>query len=226
MGTVFAHNVMRQADAIFPNLITNDNLLNMARAATIPFTLAASIIAINVAQTGYLLIVAFDVVLATVVTPLFGCFYTKNPRPNAALASIVVGAAVRIILELALEKDGFLLLPYKKDEFLDYGEAASANLPTFFDAPKNITWIPEEEVCEQSRFQDYTGVDSLAAFVASIITFVLVQTSEQNGPMFELPGVTGYHKNVIQHDEPKSAAGEDETNHDKASDEVEDSAEA
>ena len=217
---------MRQADVFFPNLITNDNLLNMARAATIPFTLAASIIAINVAQTGYLLIVAFDVVLATVVVPLFGCFYTKNPRPNAALLSILVGAFVRIVMEFTLKKDGFLLLPYKKDEFLDYGEAASANLPTFFDVPQNITWNPEEEVCDQSRFEDYTGVDSLAAFVASIITFVLVQTIEQNGPMFELPGVTPYKKNVVEHDEPKVAAGEEDTNHDKASDEVEESAEA
>jgi Na+/proline symporter len=125
MGTVFAHNVMRQFDSIFPKLVTPENLLTVTRLATIPLTLAAALIAAYyqsdnpAGATGYLLIVAFDVVLATVTVPLFGCFYCKNPRPNAAFLSIICGAATRIIMEFTLPKDGYLLLPYEADEFLD-----------------------------------------------------------------------------------------------------------
>lgn len=64
MGTVWSHNVSRQLDHWFPNLVTNDNLLMVARISTVPFTVAACIVAINSKKTGYLLIVALYV---------FGC---------------------------------------------------------------------------------------------------------------------------------------------------------
>lgn len=199
MGTVFSHNVVRQFDPIVPGLVTNENLLNVARITTVPFTLAATLIASQQSgQTGYLLIVAFDVVLATVVVPLFGCFYTKTPRPNAAFLSVLGGAIMRTILEFTLPKDGFLILPFDLPEFYDYGPAASFNVPTFVDAPKNETWDPSEESCDQAQFEDYTGVDSLGAFVFSFIIFVSVQALEhyKGSPLFELPfglGV-GYNK--------------------------------
>ena len=72
MGTVMSHNVARQFDFWWPNLVTSDNLLMMARLTTIPFTLAAALLASfyrsshSAGATGYLLIVAFDIVLATV----------------------------------------------------------------------------------------------------------------------------------------------------------------
>lgn len=71
MGTVMAHNVLRQFDAWFPSLVTPDNLLLMARITTIPVTLIAAILASfyrsshSAGATGYLLIVAFDIMLAT-----------------------------------------------------------------------------------------------------------------------------------------------------------------
>lgn len=126
MGTVFSHNVMRHFGAFVPGLVTADNLLTVTRLSTIPLTLAASLIAAYyesdnpAGATGYLLIVAFDVVLATVVVPLFGCFYTKNPSPSAAFLSIICGALTRIIMEFTLPKDGFLLLPYDVPEFCTY----------------------------------------------------------------------------------------------------------
>jgi hypothetical protein len=79
--------------------------------------------------TGYLLIVAFDVVLAGCIVPLFACFYVDKPSPNAALFSIVGGTLLRVILEFTLPKDGFLLLPFGKDEFLDYGGAVQVESP-------------------------------------------------------------------------------------------------
>ena len=86
--------------------------------------LIATLIADQVRNTGYLLIVAFDIVLAAVVAPLFGCYYTKNPSPRAALVSVLSGGISRVVMEVALPKDGFLILPYDLPEFVDYGSAA------------------------------------------------------------------------------------------------------
>lgn len=213
MGTVFSHNVMRQFEVFSPNFITNENLLNVARAATIPLTLASTLIAAYfrsghpAGATGYLLIVAFDVVLATVVVPLFGCYYCKNPSPRAALLTILTGGATRVILEFSLPKDGYLLLPYKDDEFLDYGSAASANFPPFFDEPQETIWDPTAEKCSQRQFEDYTGVDSLAAFFVSFLVFVTVQTLEHciGRPLFNLPGMVPYMKVLEGDDDVKDA---------------------
>lgn len=111
MGTVASHNLVRLLDGCFPNLVTPKNLLMVARISTIPFTLASTLIGAYYrssqgasSATGYLLIVAFDIVLATVVAPLFGCFYTKNPSPRAAFVAVICGAFVRILLEFVLDK--------------------------------------------------------------------------------------------------------------------------
>jgi Na+/proline symporter len=74
MGTVMSHNVIRQFDAWVPSLAAPENLLKMARITTIPFTVTSACIASFYHSSrpsgamGYLLIVAFDVVLATVGT--------------------------------------------------------------------------------------------------------------------------------------------------------------
>lgn len=83
----------------------------VARLSTIPFALAATLIASEVRQTGYLLVVAFDIMFAAVVAPLFGCFYATNPSPRAALLAVCCGVITRIVLEFALPKDSFLILP-------------------------------------------------------------------------------------------------------------------
>ena len=86
MGTVFAHNRVRQLDRFKPDIVTDDNLLMAARLATIPFTLISAFIAAfynsphSAGATGYLLIVAFAIALASVVAPLFGCFYTNKTQ--------------------------------------------------------------------------------------------------------------------------------------------------
>ena len=110
--------------------------------------------------------------------PLFACFYVKDPSPTAGLASIVGGTLMRLILEFALPKDGFLLLPYEKDEFLDYGTPASDLYPGFFDVPDADKW--DKSTCVQSRFKDYTGVDSLASPVFSLVVFAVVHLWEKS----------------------------------------------
>ena len=195
MGTVFSHNVVRNIGSFFPcvgdSVVSSDNLLKVARIASIPFTIISTLIAAyyrsshSAGATGYLLIVAFDVVFASVVVPLFGCFYTKKPSPLAALLSILAGVIVRVILEFSLPKDGFLLAPFGGDEFLDYGSAASTAFPPFWDEPAEDLWDADAEPCEQKRFNDLTGVDSLTAPLVGLVVFVTVQYLERNGPIIE-----------------------------------------
>lgn len=199
MGTVFSHNIVRQVNVIFHQEISDDTLLHMARVSTLPFALASALIAAfykGPGGTGYLLIVAFDIVFATVVVPLFGAFYIKNPSPRAALASILAGGVARIVLEFALPKDGSLLLPYDNLIFYDVGPAASSLLPAFIDAPAADIWDPETEPCNQVQFEDYTGVDSLAAAILSLIVFVSIQVIEERlkRPLFNFWGSDAYHK--------------------------------
>jgi hypothetical protein len=215
MGTVMAHNVVRQLDRWWPNFVTADNLLQAARFTTLPFALASTLIAgyyrssSNSGGTGYLLIVAFDIVLATVVVPLFGCFYAANPSPRAALCCIVVGLLVRVILEFTLPKDGYLLLPFGGDEFLDYGPAASSLFPSFIDVNRTLIWNPDTEPCEQTRFSDYTGVDSLAALLAGLISYLTIQYIEfvRGAPIFQLGGMDGYVKDTTEHPLKEGAVG-------------------
>lgn len=210
MGTVFSHNIVRQFQVFFPNEINDDTLLHMARVSTLPFALASALIAAfykGPGGTGYLLIVAFDVVLATVTVPLLGAFYSKNPSPRAALCSILAGGLCRIILEFALPKDGSLLLPYDGIIFYDVGPAASSLLPPFIDAPATDIWDPEVEPCNQVQFEDYTGVDSLAAFFLSIIVFASIQVTEEyviERPMFTFLGSEGYVKDEMMTKEERS----------------------
>ena len=179
LGTVFSHNLMRHVAPF-----SEEKLLSFARFATVPFAFIAMLIASfyqsehPAGATGYLLIVAFDVVLAGCIVPLFACFYVKDPSPTAGLASIVGGTLMRLILEFALPKDGFLLLPYEKDEFLDYGTPASDLYPGFFDVPDADKW--DKSTCVQSRFKDYTGVDSLASPVFSLVVFAVVHLWEKS----------------------------------------------
>jgi hypothetical protein len=208
MGTVMSHNVMRQFDDYFPNLVTPENLLTLARTTTFPFTLISTLIAAYykssgsaAGATGYLLIVAFDIVFATVVVPLFGCFYCKNPSPRAALVGILGGIITRVVLEFTLPKDGLLLLPFDDPEFLDVGPAASSLLPTFIDADPADYWVPETEPCAQETFKDYTGIDSLAAPMVNLIFFLSIQTIEhfRGKALFEFGGSEGYIKDTTEH---------------------------
>lgn len=164
---------------------------------------------------------------AAVVVPLFGVFYSPGtPSPRAAFVSVVAGAATRVVLEFALPKDGFLLLPFNEEEFYNYGAPTSSKYPTFYDLPPEEVWDPATEPCEQEQYEDYTGVDSLASFLACLICFVGVTALEHciKKPLFDFPGLTGYEKE-ISNDDPfvdqvKAPQHEDETKQfDKSSEE-------
>lgn len=43
---------------------------------------------------------------------------------------------------------------------------------------------PSVEECQQERYNDWTGIDSLVAPMAALVVFVSVQFAERNGPIF------------------------------------------
>ena len=92
-------------------------------------------------------------------------------------------------------------MPYNNIIFYNYGTAASVNVPTFFDVEDPaLWWDPTVEVCEQVQFRDFTGVDSLSAFLCSILVFTGVQTIEHRlgRPLYNFPGLVPYRKDLSE----------------------------
>jgi hypothetical protein len=197
-GAVMSHNIFRQVNHVFPDFINDGNLLLACRLATLPCVIMAALIAsFKSEQTSSLLILAFDISLASVVVPLVGCFYTKNPSPRAAIVAIAAGVSTRIVLELVFPKDGLLIFPLPGDSFLRVGPAASALYPAFMDVEPSMIWNAEEEPCFQARYEDWTGVDSLSAALAALLSFCAVQTIENvvlKKALFAFRGGIGYDK--------------------------------
>jgi len=75
-----------------------DPLLWATRTAMVPMTLVAILIAIYVKQTGILLTLAFDLLLACLVVPFILGLFWRRGTSTAAMASLVVGLAVRLVL--------------------------------------------------------------------------------------------------------------------------------
>jgi hypothetical protein len=149
-------------------------------------------------------------VLAGCIVPLFAAFYWPfgKPSPSAALCAVVGGTLLRVILEVSLPKDGWLLLPFAKKEFYDYGVPAGTTttgkvgsdgtlFPTWFDVPADEQWNPDS--CVQEKFEDYTGADSLASPLFSLVMFLLVSGIEKvkGSPLFDFGAwSTPYNKKI------------------------------
>ena len=109
---------------------------------------------------GYLLVVAFDVVLAGCLVPLLAAVYWPSMTPNAGLLACISGSTLRILLEFLLPKDGSLVAfgTYA----LNYGKAL-AGLPVFMEttpdanAADSLVWNPEEDVCHQGGLREWEG---------------------------------------------------------------------
>lgn len=75
-----------------------DPLLWATRTAMVPVTVLAILVAVYVKQTGILLTLAFDLLLACLVVPFILGLVWRKGTALAALASIVVGLTVRLVL--------------------------------------------------------------------------------------------------------------------------------
>uniref|UniRef100_A0A7S0FMD7 Uncharacterized protein n=1 Tax=Pyrodinium bahamense TaxID=73915 RepID=A0A7S0FMD7_9DINO len=164
LGTVFSHNLLRKTGRVLER-----NLLLAARGSTLLFSIIAGLIAMTKPnETGYFLIVAFDIVLAAGVVPLFALVYWPGIKPEAGFLSLFSGAVVRVTLEFALPKDGLLLMLGKFARSFGPG----IEDPEMFDEAIMFGKLPD--VCPQEKLLDMTGVDSLVSPVVSLVVLVVV----------------------------------------------------
>ncbi|WP_326594781.1 sodium:solute symporter family protein [Streptomyces sp. NBC_01803] len=97
-GAVAARNIagIRATEPLTPG--GPDPLLRATRLATLPVVALAVLLALRVPQTGILLTLAFDVMLAGLVVPFVLGLFWRRGTAAAATAAIVVGSAVRLTL--------------------------------------------------------------------------------------------------------------------------------
>ena len=84
-------------------LTGHDPLLRWTRIAMVPVVVLGIVIALRVAQTGILLTLAFDLMLAGLVVPFLLGLFWKRGGTSAAVAAMVAGLGVRLVL--------FVLMP-------------------------------------------------------------------------------------------------------------------
>jgi len=167
MSTVFSHNILRKLPV--PFFQEDKNLLLMARVGTMIWApIAALIASLNVGTSGYLLIVAFDIMLAGSVVPLFAAVYWKSCKPFAAFVAMLGGSVARLILEFTLDKDGLLLLVGKFA--LSFGPGSYGGLDITNGAP-----LPDGSWCPQFKLSDWTGIDSVMAPAISLVLLLVFQ---------------------------------------------------
>ncbi|WP_346618642.1 sodium:solute symporter family transporter [Blastococcus montanus] len=94
-ASVLVRNVVR-VDAGAPEM--TPRILRATRLATLPMAALAALIALRVPQTGILLTLTFDLLLASLVVPFVLGLYWQRGGSAAALASVVVGIGLRLVL--------------------------------------------------------------------------------------------------------------------------------
>lgn len=130
----------------------SDPLLRWTRVAMVPIVILGSFLAIRVSQTGILLTLAFDLMLACLAAPfLLGVFW-KRPGVAAALVAAAVGFVVRMV---------FLALT-----------------PTLYGVPNDILYIPNDLI--GADFDGYaTLVAAVVGFGTYAIVGMLVPRSSR-----------------------------------------------
>lgn len=76
--------------------VSDARMLTISRLAAIPTAAAGALVAWRWPEPGILLVVAFDIVFAGCVVPLFCGVYWRRVTVNAAIAAIVAGTASRV----------------------------------------------------------------------------------------------------------------------------------
>lgn len=113
-SSVIAHNVLGVGHAHEPS--SGDRLLLITRLMAVFITLMGVFFAIQVPQTGVLLLLAFDLGFAGLIVPLTGGLFWPRSTWQGALACIIVGSVTRL---------AFFML-----------------MPTMFGADNTLLYIP------------------------------------------------------------------------------------
>eukprot|EP00899_Mesostigma_viride_P009720 jgi/Mesvir1/1874/Mv22909-RA.1 len=164
VSTVISNNLVRRFC-----VMSLDRLLLVARCLTVPVAVIASVIALKNDDPGYLLVVAFDIVFAGCLVPLFGAIHFRDKvTPNAGVLTILSGSILRIILEFTLPKDG---------SFVAFGKHANTYDTAKEGAP--CDWDASKPLVHQGRLSDWTGLDSLVSPAFSLLVMVVVSWIER-----------------------------------------------
>lgn len=94
IAVVLARNVYQRWSA---RAVSDSKMLFLSRALALPTAAAAAWIAYLRPEPGVLLVIAFDIVFAGCVIPLFFGVYWQKATPAGAIAAIVAGTGARIV---------------------------------------------------------------------------------------------------------------------------------
>jgi Na+/proline symporter len=94
ISVVLARNIIQRWR---PTISEDAKMLRLSRLMALPTAAAAAVIAYVRPEPGILLIVAFDIVFAGCVVPLFAGVYWAKANATGAIASIVAGTTARIV---------------------------------------------------------------------------------------------------------------------------------
>jgi SSS family solute:Na+ symporter len=122
-------------------------LLMTTRIFTIPMMIAAFVLAYLLPQPGIYLILAFDIVFAGAWAPLtLGLFWKKANMP-AALASLIVGSALRLVMFFVtpIEYAGIDTMIPPVVSFVLFIGVALATQKKYPGRPGIINYVPPEE---------------------------------------------------------------------------------
>jgi Na+/proline symporter len=122
-------------------------LLMTTRIFTIPMMIAAFVLAYLLPQPGVYLILAFDIVFAGAWAPLtLGLFWKKANMP-AALSSLIVGSALRLVMFFVtpIEYAGIDTMIPPVVSFVLFVGVALATQKKYPGRPGIINYVPPEE---------------------------------------------------------------------------------
>ena len=94
ISVVLARNVVQRWRS---EVLDDGHMLTLSRLMALPTACAAGLVAYLRPEPGILLIIAFDIVFAGCVVPLFAGVYWKKANAAGAIAAIVVGTSARLI---------------------------------------------------------------------------------------------------------------------------------
>jgi SSS family solute:Na+ symporter len=94
ISVVLARNIIQRHRT---TTIDDRGMLRLSRLMALPVAAAAALVAYVKPEPGILLIIAFDIVFAGCVVPLFAGVYWEKANSAGAIASVIVGTSVRLI---------------------------------------------------------------------------------------------------------------------------------
>lgn len=94
MSVVAARNMFERYRAV---PVSDGQMLTLSRVMAIPTAAVACLVAYWKPEPGILLVIAFDIVFAGCVVPLFYGVHSERATAEAAVAAIVVGTSCRIV---------------------------------------------------------------------------------------------------------------------------------